>query len=499
MSRLSLNACRTVAALALVATAPAWAQWSSDPSTNLVIADAVGAQNNPHVVPTTDGGFYVSWYGASSTGFDVRLQRLDAEGHEMWAHDGVLVADRDFSSVQDYGLAVDSSGNARLVYRKKDGSGVPQIEMSTVDGSGNVTLQTALTSYAGPQGADSPRIAAASFGNFTFVAWHAPEAGDPDSGSILMQKYSAYGGTIGAQIKVAPPSGANLIADLQWVSNGGTGVILSWSAQLGQYDRELWAQKFDFGGTPQWGDDGNGNPAPVKVYDGSDGEAMQYGYFPHFVLDGSGGAVFAWYAVGLNAASARVQHLDATGAPAFAQNGVKLSTDTSRLHGPPAAAFDAASGSIYALWPDADAGSQSQFTLYAQKVDASGAVQWGSEGKVLVPTSGTQVVQPVALTADNGDLLAAWVTGTYPAPMPVHASRLAAADGSAVWAQPVIDIATGARTTARLQGVQSSNGFAAYVWRSGSASDDGDIVAQNLSQGGVPGNDTIFKNGFDGD
>jgi hypothetical protein len=92
---------RPAASLLAVLTAlaaPAFAQWSSDPAANLVLADRSNEQVQPKLVATADGGFYVSWFDNADGGYDVRLQRLDANGVEQWPHNGVLVADRSFSS-----------------------------------------------------------------------------------------------------------------------------------------------------------------------------------------------------------------------------------------------------------------------------------------------------------------------------------------------------------------------------------------------------------------
>lgn len=63
-------------------------------------------QVQPKMVATGDGGFYVSWFD-SNNGYSVYLQRLSAAGVEQWAHNGLLVAARNFTSTQDYGLAID--------------------------------------------------------------------------------------------------------------------------------------------------------------------------------------------------------------------------------------------------------------------------------------------------------------------------------------------------------------------------------------------------------
>ena len=101
-----LNASLTIALTASVAAG----QWSDDPANNLVISDATSDQVQPMIAPTADGGCYISWFDGIANGFDVRLQKLDADGDEEWAHGGVLVIDRGFSSTQAYGLDVDAAG-----------------------------------------------------------------------------------------------------------------------------------------------------------------------------------------------------------------------------------------------------------------------------------------------------------------------------------------------------------------------------------------------------
>jgi hypothetical protein len=108
-SRLLGFLCLTI----LFATA-AHAEWSADPAVNLVVADDAGGASQPHIAAAPDGGFYVSWNAGD--GFDIRLQRLDADGNELWPHGGVLVADRQYGFTYDYGLAVDSAGNAYLSF-----------------------------------------------------------------------------------------------------------------------------------------------------------------------------------------------------------------------------------------------------------------------------------------------------------------------------------------------------------------------------------------------
>jgi hypothetical protein len=63
--------CAFALTLAFMLVANAWAQWSSDPSKNLALADKVGSdQVQPKVRPLPTGGWYVSWF-APPVGYSV--------------------------------------------------------------------------------------------------------------------------------------------------------------------------------------------------------------------------------------------------------------------------------------------------------------------------------------------------------------------------------------------------------------------------------------------
>ena len=105
-----------VLTLGLTLSSSSWAQWSSDPSKNLALADKVGSdQVQPKVKPLPDGGWYVSWF-APPVGYSVYLQRLSASGVQQFRHDGLKVAALTNSSTEDYGLDIDTKGNALLAF-----------------------------------------------------------------------------------------------------------------------------------------------------------------------------------------------------------------------------------------------------------------------------------------------------------------------------------------------------------------------------------------------
>jgi hypothetical protein len=484
MKRIAFLAPATFAVAASFATG-AHAQWSTDPNANLVVADGTNEQVQPKMAATADGGFYISWFDNSTGGYDVRLQRLDAAGNELWPHNGVLVADRDFSSTEDYGLSIDADGNALLAFRFNE-SGVAQAVVQKVAPDGTPLWgDPGIVLSADSADTHSPKVSA-TIGDGAFVAWSSSD------GSAVIQKVDAGGNPVWAPSGVvfSPPSGGFFVADLHSDADGNA--IVSWSAQLSFPDRELWAQKLaSADGGMLWGDD------PVKIFDGTEG-AMQLGNFPPFIEDGAGGAVFVWYTV-TTQGSVRVQHVDATGTQLFPQNGVLASIDDTQAHYEPDGAYDPESGDIYALWRETDVLTQQQIGVYAQRIDSTGARQWGDGGKVIVPLAPLDQTEMTALPVSGGGMIAAWSSDDYPNPTPLHAARIDA-DGNYVWPGDIVDFSTEANDSGRLTGVLSTQGYAAYAWIAGFGAHEGDIHAQNINMDGTLGyvdTDTIFRNGFD--
>ncbi|MEO8276216.1 MAG: hypothetical protein ABI639_08340 [Thermoanaerobaculia bacterium] len=477
--------------LLIASSPPARALWSSDPAHNLVIADGASEQVQPKIVPLADGGFYVSWFDNSTGGYDVRLQRLSASGTELWAHNGVLVADRGLSSTTDYGLSVDAAGNALLAFND-DSQPTERIVAAKFSPAGQSLWGAPGIAVSTSSGfLASPRIAGTADGAVV-VAWIQ------DSDTVL-QRIDAQGGiewTAGGII--LPHSGDSfLLADLRAAGTGleASHVIVSWVRYvtfLG--DKHLWAQKLDGNGAPLWG------AGPVHVFDLSGG-SLQFGNFPEFSADGAGGAVFAWY-TSTPALQVRLQRILAAGTEAFAHNGVELSTDTVRSRVNPSATFDPPSQTVTSFWVETNS-LQNQFGVYGQRLDGGGARLWGSSGIALVPLGGQEITQVRAMTPAPGpalagpapsDAIAVWAETVAFDDQPIRAERIDPA-GTAVWIPALRSIKTSSGGTSRLADAASAEGFHALVWTDGESA--GDLKAQNLNGDGSLGAAALFADGYE--
>jgi hypothetical protein len=463
--------------LALLWVPVTHAQWSADPSANLVLADRSGPQVQPKIVARADGGFYVSWFDSSTGGYDVYLQRLDAAGVEQWPHDGVLVADRSYSSTQDYGLAVDTAGNALLAFRDDRGGVGDDVTVAKISPDG-VALwgPSGVQAWSGGGFVAMPKVAGTSDGNVV-VGWTR----DSDA---MVQKLDPDGAPLwGAGVTLSPTSGSFVLSDLRAADAGNA--IVSFVYQPVFMTNHLWAQKLAAAdGGLLWG------AGHVQVFDAG---SLQMGNFPPFKTDGSGGAVFAWY-TNSPSLQCRVQRVLANGSEAFVHQGVEVSTVASRLRVGPSAGFLPATQETVVFWTEENS-NQSQWGLYGQKLDAAGARQWTDSGRELVPLGSSQITNVVTLPFADGAVVA-WSDGITFGNDPIRSTRVDGA-GDFVWDPSIVDLKTSATGTSRLDGALSTQGFAAFAWSDGDSS-IADILAQNLNGDGSLGvSGPIFTDGFE--
>lgn len=351
----------------------AWAQWTSNPARNLPIATRLNNdQVQPKVKPLPNGQWYVSWFDANPNsppplGYDVFLQRLDASGKKLIPHYGALVADLGNSSTEDYGLDIDTTGHALLAFLDTREGANQQVTAAKLDAHGqplwgNYGVQ--LT--ADGKGHYSPKITGTSDGG-AVVAWTS-------NTNVEIQKLDQNGHVVWPAPIVLHESGYNYnLADLHAVDNGS--VILSWERDSGfTSNHQLRANKISATGKLLWG------KTHVVLFDQG---SLQFGEFPYFILDGSGGAVFAWYTASPNL-QCFAQHIRANGKEAFPHNGAPGSTDLNNVRVDPSVSYRAATDETFLFWTEEDS---LQFVngVYGQKFNGAGTPKWGATGLVLVP------------------------------------------------------------------------------------------------------------------
>jgi len=445
----------------------AWGQWSSDPSQNLPLADKGDGndQVQPKLRALPGSGWFVSWFDSDPSlpppsGYNVFLQRLNPAGFEQYMHDGLGIAKLTNSSTEDYGLDIDASGNALLAFLDtREGTNQQVTAMKQgptgtyIWGRRGVQLTTSSTDFHA-----APKIAGTSDGNVV-VAW-------TNNSEVVLQKLDANGVPQWGAGIVLSASGVNYsLSDLHAADNGS--VIVSFVQDQGfGSNRQIRANKLSSSGALLWG---------TQNLDIFDQGSLQFGNFPYFTPDGSGGAVFAWY-TSSPSLQCYAQHIRADGTEAYPHNGSPVSTNTVNVRVSPSAAYRAATDETFIFWTEEDS-NQFFNGVYGQKFDGSGNSQWGSTGIQIVPLGNDSQIFVTTVQVGQGALVF-WVdqsnfdTGT------IQATRLNN-KGTVVCAQ--FPVSTASASYFGLTAAKAPSGLAALAWADNRIGNNS-IYIQNVNQ-----------------
>jgi hypothetical protein len=453
-----------VLSLAFTLMLPAWAQWSANPASNTVLAGGPGDQVQPKILPLANGNWYLSWFDGTGTpppaGYKVFAQAIDAGGVALGPFNGELVANLGVSSTEDYGLSVDTSNNELIAFLDdREGS---NLQVTAVKVSPNGTMLwgptgVQLTSGNSDSNA-SPKIAGTSDGDVV-VAWTS-------NSDVILQKLDPNGSPLwGSGIILSGSNTSYILSDLHAADNGS--VIVSFVSSGGfTQPSTLLADKLSSTGTQLWGSQ------PVQIYTAG---SLQFGEFPYFILDGSGGAVFSWYS---NSPTLQVfaQHVLANGTLAFPQNGSPGGTGNSDVRVSPSVSYDPTTQETFLFWTEEDS-NQIMNGVYGQKFDSAGNPQWGQGGLTIVPLGNDQQIWVENVQRSDGALVF-WVDEPGYNDGVINAAQL---NGSGGFTCPTFPVSSTPAGKMRLVASQAASGQATIVWEDNPTGAQDNILIQDVN------------------
>ncbi|MBN1884712.1 MAG: hypothetical protein JW876_04210 [Candidatus Krumholzibacteriota bacterium] len=291
------------------------------------------------------------------------------------------------------------------------------------------------------------------------VVWMDHRDGGTD---VYAQRIDGAGNRAWAAGGVAVSNGATDDFFPLVAADGAGGAIVAW--QVGQGDESVvCASRILADGTPGWAGDvvvrGGGAPR-----------------VPVMVPDGAGGAIVAWIEDGSGAGAIVAQRIDADGAARWG-GGVAVCVE-----GDVRSSFDACGdglGGAVFVWHDLRGGD---YDIYAQRIDAAGAILWASGGLAVCQAANDQWFPRVVLT-DPGGVVALW-TDLRDEGNDVYAQRIALS-GSTSWIAGgrAVIAAPGHQVNPRL--VADGVGGACVAWQDG-RSGEYDVYAQRIDAAGEP-------------
>jgi hypothetical protein len=276
----------------------------------------------------------------------------------------------------------------------------------------------------------------------------------------------------------------------QVTPDGTGGAIFAWVDNRSDTSQDIYAQRVDASGVPQWAADG------VVVCTGKNAPLGEAG--PAIVSDGSGGAIICWndWRNGLSNSASNgfyAQRVSASGVPQWSNNGIAIASYGNTTPNVPTIASDAAGGAIIS-WIIAN-GFDTE--VRAQRVNSAGVPQWTADGVELCTTGIWYLMVPEtpSVVADgSGGAIVTWADGR--GDVDIYAQRVDAA-GAPQWTATGVAISTATNVQDLPAIASDGQGGAIIAWQDGrggicysEATCQMDIYAQTVNGDGSLGTKT---------
>ena len=325
----------------------------------IVVVQAYSRQEDPDVMADEDGSFFISWvdYRVDTLG-DVYVQKIDTDGNQLWAEEGVP-------------LATNYNVEQKTLHTMPDGLGG------------------------------------------TIVLWHDRRSGD--EGDLYAQHVDSSGvidplwevdGNVVAQSAADQGGAGHQTVDV----DGAGGIIVAWSDNRDAGNNDIYAQRISRDGELMWAGGDVGGLAICT--------AEEYQLAVKLAPDGSGGAFLVWYDkrnIETTREDLYMQHLDHEGQTLWADNGIPLSTAAWKQEG--ARIVHDGTGNAIVGWADFRNHPYGLLSdIYAQKVSPDGNLLWNPDGILICDADEDQ--NGMRINSDGaGGAVVAWVddrNGAYP-------------------------------------------------------------------------------------
>lgn len=425
------------------------AQWTT-PDVNTIVRAAEGNDaTTPLIAEGPDGSTYVSWFENADGAYQLRMQRLAADGTREWDDAGLIVsAHPQNSAIFRYDLKADLEGNAIVAFQDERTGALDIVaykigpDGSFLWGADGIELPTPGTTGLAP-------VIGVLSNNDAVIAWNAD--GSPDF--IALQKVGADGtaawGSPMTITDASPLARPKVIAS-------GTGFIVQYVRQGATFlaPGTMYAMRYADDATPVWA-------GPVVVST----KTIAGFFFPEPVSDGHDGFYLAF-----NTSNPVSNTLTDVYAQRVRDDGTTWSAEGTRLDDSNTTQKFTA-GKALALISDANGlmvplqvtnTAQSQSGVSVQRLDINGALQLGTTAVTVLPVSATAVYpSDITPVADGAVIL--HTTGDFGQ---VHlAATRVDLSGGAVWTPAQLDLSTVNSNKDDVQVTAVRNEQAVAVWQ----------------------------------
>jgi hypothetical protein len=256
-------------------------------------------------------------------------------------------------------------------------------------------------------------------------------------------------------------------------ADGAGGAIVVWEDSRNGWE-DIYTQRINSAGMIQWSPGGTALCTAANPQED-----------PSIIADGHGGAIVAWRdGRAANDNDIYAQRINASGAVLWTINGVALCT-AADYQIAPAITSDGAGGAIV-IWQD-NRTHTNNFDVYAQRVNASGVVQWPTDGVLICAhafTMWSEQNMSVVGTDGAGGAVVVWRDNRGGSVSDIYAQRVNAA-GVVQWTANGVAVCNAPDYQENPVLLPDGAGGGIIAWEDNRFATNSDIYAQKLDGTGV--------------
>lgn len=259
------------------------------------------------------------------------------------------------------------------------------------------------------------------------------------------------------------------------ISDNAGGAIIVWDDFRSAFGTDIYAQRIDANGNLLW--DSNGVAISTAINEQS---------FAQMTSDGNNGAIISFIndvgSSGSPSLTIYAQKVSGGGVAQWVANGVQVCSTGTETIPPPVITYDGNGGAIIA-WTDERSGTSTD--IYAQRINASGVVQWTANG---IPVSNASGISEsgVNITSDNANgAVLVWYDERGGSGLHIYAQRINSS-GSFLWSSSGMPVFTvNNREISDLQIISDNLNNSLVVWTDFTSMTNWNLFAQKLDTNGV--------------
>ncbi len=328
-------------------------QWAVD---GIAVAAGGHSEFSPQIVPDGDGGAILAWQDDRNGNLEIFAQRVDANGTAQWTAGGVALSTAATNKFFFQSIS-DGAGGAVLVWQD-DRGGAWDLYAQRINRNGAVRWSAGGVAVSIAENSQvSPQLVSDGTGG-AIIVWQDDRDGEWD---VYAQRVNGSGTAAWTADGVSISNAAQDQRVPQLVSDGVGGAIVTWQDGSGGTVFDVYAQRVDGSGAPQWTVGG------VVISSAADIQGA-----PHLVTDGAGGAILAWQDLRSGDWDIYAQRVNGSGEAQWSIDGVAISTAPGDQQDG-LLVSDGAGGAVV-IWEDARNGTEAVpgWDIYGQGVSAGG-------------------------------------------------------------------------------------------------------------------------------